>query len=315
MKASVQERLKSCAPALALLLLVAIGAATDENFRSLPNFLNLTRQVAGPGLVALGMTLVIISGGIDLSVGSLLALSGVAGMLVLQQLADPVAGTFAALGVMLAVGLIGGKLNGALVTYGKIPAFIATLGTMSIFRSLALHFADAGTVSSENALFGSLGRIAVGGIPLSGIVFFGAAFLFWILLERTRFGRHLYAVGSNQDAAAYAAIPVGRVRFAAYALAGLAAGLAAFLSAARLNSASSTDAGLAYELDAVAAAVIGGASLAGGKGSIWGTVAGIFILVIISNLLDLWGAPANLQGAVKGAIIILAVLVQRPDEN
>lgn len=302
-------------PFIALALLLTVCMVSNENFRSAQNLLNITRQVACTGIAALGMTLVIIAGGIDLSVGSLLALSGVSAVMVMGRISDPAAAVAAAMLVSLGVGTLGGLINGLIVTAGKVPPFIATLGTLSIFRSLALYMADAGTISSANDYFRAAGSCAPLGIPLATLCFLALAAVFAVLLNQTAFGRHVCAVGSNPRAARYAAIPVDRIRFGTYLLAGLAAGIAAFLFSSRLNSISSTDAGLSYELDAIAGAIIGGTAMSGGKGSIAGTVAGVFILGIISNALDMWGAPVNLQGLVKGLIIIVAVLIQRQNND
>lgn len=310
-----KQRLEEARPFLALALLLAVCMISNESFRSARNLMNITRQVACTGIAALGMTLVIIAGGIDLSVGSLLALSGVSAVLVMNRIADPAAAVTAAMAVSLGVGLAGGVLNGLIVTAGKVPPFIATLGTLSIFRSLALYAADAGTLSSSNEIFRTAGGSTPLGVPLATWCFLGLAAVFAVLLNQTAFGRHVCAVGANPKAAQYAAIPIRRVRFGTYVLAGLTAGIAAFLFSSRLNSISSTDAGLSYELDAIAGAIIGGTAMSGGKGSIAGTVAGIFILGIIENALDMWGAPVNLHGLVKGLIIIVAVLIQRQNND
>lgn len=310
-KLNWKRRLDDARPFLALALLLIVCMISNENFRGTQNLLNITRQVACTGIAALGMTMVIIAGGIDLSIGSLLALAGVSGVMVMGKIADPQWAVTAALAVSLGVGVIGGMLNGAIVTCGKVPPFIATLGTLSIFRSLALYMADAGTLSSNNNIFRSIGYCAPFGIPLATICFLVLAILFAVLLNQTPFGRHVCAAGANPKAARYAAIRLNWVRFGTYALAGLSAGIAAFLFSTRLNSISSTDAGMSYELDAIAGAIIGGTAMNGGRGAIAGTVAGVFILGIISNALDMWGAPVNLQGLVKGLIIITAVLIQR----
>lgn len=303
--------LEEARPFLALVVLLTVCMISNESFRGTGNLLNITRQVACVGIASLGMTLVIIAGGIDLSVGSLLALSGVCSLMVMNRISDPVLGLCAALAVALVTGVLGGVLNGLAVTVGKIPPFIATLGTFSIFRSLALYIADAGTLSGNNELFRSLGYAAPLGIPLATVCFLVLAVIFGVVLHQTAFGRHICAVGSNPKAAQYASIGLNRIRFMTYVLAGLCAGAAAFLFSSRLNSVSSTDAGLSYELDAIAGAVIGGTSMNGGSGMIAGTVAGVFILGIISNALDMWGTSVNLQGLVKGVIIIVAVLIQR----
>ncbi len=303
--------LREGGPWLALAVLLVVCCLSSESFRQPQNLLNIMRQVSYSGIIALGMTLIIIGGGIDLAVGSLLALSGVLGIMVMNQVADPLVGLMLGAGVALAVGIGGGALNGLLVAAGRIPPFIATLGTLSIFRSLALYAADAGLVSSGNDHFRRLGAAAWLGVPVPVWVLLATAVIFSILLNRTRFGRHLCAVGSNERVAHYAAIRTGRIRFLTYVLAGAAVGISALLLGGRLNSISSTNAGLSYELDAIAAVIIGGTAMAGGRGSVWGTLAGILILGIVSNVLDMWGVSVNLQGAVKGAVIIGAVLIQR----
>ena len=297
-------------PFIALVVLLTACAISNEYFRSPQNLVNITRQVACSGIAALGMTFVIIAGGIDLSVGSLLAVAGVGGVLCMNEIGSPYLAVGAAFLVPLLIGLAGGAFNGFLVTVGKIPSFIATLGTLSIYRSLSLYFANAGTVSSSNEIFREVGNCVLLGIPLPTWVFLALAAVFGIILKHTAFGRHVCAIGSNENASRYAAIRVKMVTFGTYVIAGFCSGVAAFLFSSRLNSISSTNAGLSYELDAIAAAIIGGTSMSGGKGSIAGTVAGVLILGIISNALVMWNAPVNLQGLVKGAVIIVAVLIQ-----
>ena len=310
-KRAWMDILNESKPFLALAALLIVCMVSNEHFRSPQNLINITRQVSYTGIVALGMTFVIIAGGIDLSIGSLLALAGVSGIMLMGKIADPAAAVLAAFAVTLGIGILGGAVNGAIITLGKVPSFIATLGTLSIYRSLSLYMADAGTVSSGNDMFRSLGSAAFLGLPLPAWIFFGLAVVFGVVLRQTSLGRHICATGANPKAAEYAAIRTSVIRFITYAIAGFTAGVSAFLFSTRLNSISSTDAGLSYELDAIAAAIIGGTAMNGGRGSIAGTGAGVFILGIISNALDMWGAPVNLQGLVKGSIIIVAVLIQR----
>ena len=310
-KRAWMDILNESKPFLALAALLIVCMVSNEHFRSPQNLINITRQVSYTGIVALGMTFVIIAGGIDLSIGSLLALAGVSGIMLMGKIADPAAAVLAAFAVTLGIGILGGAVNGAIITLGKVPSFIATLGTLSIYRSLSLYMADAGTVSSGNDMFRSLGSAAFLGLPLPAWIFFGLAVVFGVVLRQTSLGRHICATGANPKAAEYAAIRTSVIRFITYAIAGFTAGVSAFLFSTRLNSISSTDAGLSYELDAIAAAIIGGTAMNGGRGSSAGTVAGVFILGIISNALDMWGAPVNLQGLVKGSIIIIAVLIQR----
>ncbi|MBQ4106277.1 MAG: ABC transporter permease [Lentisphaeria bacterium] len=298
---------------LALLVLLIVCSVSSPSFRQWQNLLNITRQVSYSGIIALGMTLVIIGGGIDLSVGSLLALTGCLSIITMNACPDPAWGLAAAFAVALLAGAAGGAVNGTLVTLGRIPPFIATLGTYSIFRSLALYTADAGLLSTANPCFRALGRATVAGIPLPTIALVVLTGVFALLLDRTAYGRHLCAAGANDKVARYAAIRTGRVRFFSYLAIGATVGLSALLLGARLNSISSTNAGLAYELDAIAAVIIGGTAMSGGRGSLWGTLAGVAILGIVSNILDMWGVSVNLQGTVKGLVIIAAVLIQRKE--
>ncbi len=316
MNTRLKNDLKSAAPPyLALALLLAACCLSNEYFRSPQNLLNITRQVSYSGLTALGMTFVIAAGGIDLSVGSLLALSGVIAIDVMNLFPPEMEGlaTLAALGTAIVTGLLGGAVNGLLVWLGRIPPFIATLGTLSIYRSLALVIADAGLVSTGNDCYREVGGFVFCGVPLPALVLLVLTVLSAVLLRNTAYGRHVLATGSNERVARYSAIRTGFVRFGTYALTGLFAGLSAFLFGGRMNAVSSTGAGAAYELDAIAAVIIGGTSMSGGKASAGGTLAGILILGIVSNALDMWGAPVNLQGAVKGLVIIAAVLIQGGD--
>lgn len=302
---------KNLAPFFTLAALVVICCLASDDFRNPYNLMNIARQVSYSGLLALGMTVVIAGGGIDLSVGSLLALSGVSALQAMNALpASLPAGTAFAImvAVAISIGLIGGAINGALVNYGKIPPFIATLGTFSIFRSIAVYRADAGLVQSSNNVLNGIARSAGGALPL--IVLLLAATASFILLKYTKFGWRISAIGANEKAAVYAGVDVRLTRFLSYLLIGLLCGIGAILLSSRLQSISSTGSGNAYELDAIATVIIGGTPMTGGRASIWGTLAGVFILGIIANVLDLWSISANLQGTVKGLIIIMAVLLQ-----
>jgi ribose transport system permease protein len=298
---------KSLAALLALAVLLGLCLAASATFRNPANLMNIARQVSYSGIIALGMTLVIAGGGIDLSSGSLVACSGIFALETLNRCAVLPAG--AQLAVMLAAallcGLAGGAVNGALVNWGRIPPFIATLGTLSIFRSLAVYRADAGLVMVDNAC---LDRLCGGWTPVVVLLVVAGALAH--LLRNTPLGWRICAVGASERAAAYTAVSVRRVRFMTYAIIGGLCGASAFLLAGRLSSISSTGSGANYELDAIAAVIIGGTPMTGGRASVWGTLAGVFILGIIANVLDLWSISANLQGTVKGLVIILAVLFQ-----
>ncbi len=309
-------------PLIALVVLVIASTILYPRFIEIQNVLNILRQVSYTGIIALGMTFVIISGGIDLSVGSMTALAGAFAILTLnavtQSLATfsplwlrPFLSILAAAAVSVGIALIGGTMNGFLVTKGRIAPFIVTLGTMAIFRSLTLYIGKAGEFRSVNATYGEMGMSVILGIPLPvWILCFLAAVLSFVL-NRTRFGRYVCAVGSNEKVARYSAIDVDKIRLISYVIVGLMVGITAVLISARLNSLSSTNAGKDYEMDAIAAVVIGGTAMTGGKGSIWGSVIGAIILGIINNMLNMLGVSPYLQGLVKGLVIIGAVSIQR----
>ncbi len=305
------DLLSEYGPYIALALLLLVCMVSSPAFRKPQNLLNITRQISYSGMIAIGMTYVIIGGGIDLSVGSMLAFSGCIGIFAMNQVASPWGGVAVAFLATLLVGIAAGALNGLLVTAGKIPPFIVTLGTLSIFRSLSLYIANAGLVTSKNACYAQIGGLVWLGVPLPAWTLLLFTAIGTLFLTQTRTGRHICAVGSNERVARYAAIRTNWVKFQTYVIAGALAGFSAFLLGGRLNSLSSTTAGLNYELDAIAATIIGGTAMSGGKGSIVGTLAGALILGIVSNVLDMWGVSVNLQGTVKGIVIIIAVLIQR----
>lgn len=298
------------APLIALAVLLVASSLASEYFLNTRNLTNVMRQVSYTGIIAIGVTFVIIGGGIDLSVGSMVALVGVLLLYALNAVTDPVMAIVVGILVALGSGALFGVFNGLLVTRGKITAFIATLATMSIFRSVALYLTDAGEVVSRNPLFPNLGGGYWLGVPIPVWAFLILAVAAHILLFYTRFGRHLCAVGANAQVARYSGIRVRTVILGSFTIAGACVGLSAIMLSSRLNSISPSDAGVLYELDAIAAVVIGGTALSGGKGSIWGTVIGALILGIINNMLNLLGVSPYLQGLVKGSVILIAVLVQ-----
>lgn len=313
--------LAAATPYLALLAMLAVASLTSEHFLQTRNLLNITRQVSYTGIIALGMTFVIIAGGIDLSVGSAVAFIGGVSILAMNHcFTELVPGSqwaafLLALFSGLGIGLAGGLISGALITRFNIAPFIVTLGAMGIYRSLALYVGDGGEFRVNGAvrMFSRFGTGSFLGIPAPSIIFLLLAAFFGIILNWTRFGRYVCAVGSNEKVAAYAAVKVGRVRTLSYVICGLTVALSAFLLGGRMNSINSTNAGTLYELDAIAAVVIGGTAMTGGSGSMAGTVIGALMLGIINNMLNMWGVSAYLQGTVKGLVIVLAVLVQRPE--
>lgn len=300
--------------ALAALFIIS-GIANPIFFRPL-NIMNILRQISYVGTIALGMTFVIISGGIDLSVGSLMALLGGIMIIVINQFGGNVLAILIAMVVGAGLSVVLGFGTGLLITKGKIAPFIATLGTMAIYRSLVLYFANGGEYRSISSIYPKIGggKIPLGEsffIPTPVIIFFVYAIICHIILDKTRFGRYVYAIGSNESAAIYSAIKVDRVKTMTYMIVGFSVFLTSLMLSSRMNSVSSTSAGLGFELDAIAAVVIGGTSMKGGRGWIWGTVFGAIILGIINNMLNLLNVSPYLQGAVKGLVIIGAVLIQR----
>ncbi len=296
---------------VSFLILFAISAVASPYFLKIRNLTNILRQSSYTGIIALGMTFVIIAGGIDLSVGSMTALVGGLIIVTLNAFGGGVGAIIIAIGVGIILGIIGGSFNGFLVTKGKVTPFIATLGTMAIYRSLTLYISNAGEFRSNSSIYPNLGMGSILGLPIPVWVFFGLAILFAILLNNTKYGRYVCAVGSNEDVAKYSAINIDLIRFLTYVISGFTVAISAVLLSSRLNSISSSTAGLNFELDAIAAVVIGGTAMTGGSGSILGTIVGAVTLGIINNMLNMLGVSPYLQGTVKGGVIIAAVLLQR----
>lgn len=318
-------------PLLALILLVAIVSALSPDFRKTENFFNIANQMSFVGIVAIGMTWVIILGGIDLSVGSMVALLGGLGIYAMNAVAErsgsPAWGIAAGAAIMLLGGPILGAVNGMVVIWGRVAPFIVTVATMAAFRSIIMYNAEGSEIRSAVSSFADLGSggfkleflHSSRGLPIllgfPTLFFLGAALVGELLLKKTVLGRRVYATGDNPIAARYAGVPVNRVTMIVYALSGLTCGLSALLNSSRLNSIASSSTGQMYELDAIAAVVIGGTSMTGGKGSVLGTVVGVLLLGVISNMLTMLGIPNYIQGLVKGCIIIGAVLIQRTQQR
>ncbi len=296
---------------ITLIILFIASSIASPYFLQIQNILNILRQVSYTGIIALGMTFVIIGGGIDLSVGSMTALIGGIIILTLNRFGGDFGAILIAVLFGIFLGLVGGAINGTLVTKGKIAPFIVTLGTMAIFRSLTLYISNAGEFRSISDKYPSIGMGSFLFIPIPVWIFIGLAVIFHIVLNNTGYGRYICAVGSNERVAQYAAINVDRVRLISYIIVGFSVAVSAVLLSSRLNSISSSNAGLNFELDAISAVIIGGTPMIGGSGSVFGTVAGAIILGIINNMLNMLGVSPYLQGTVKGLVIIGAVLLQR----
>ena len=295
-------------PFLGLIILVAIVSILNPAFLEPLNILNLLRQISINALIAFGMTFVILTGGIDLSVGAILALSSAltAGFIVSGM--DPIL----AIIVGCIIGAILGMVNGLLITKGKMAPFIATLATMTIFRGLTLVYTDGNPITGLGSIyaFQLFGRGYFLGIPVPAITMLLTFIVLWVLLHKTPFGRRTYAIGGNEKAALISGIKVPRVKIMIYSLAGFMSALAGAILTSRLNSAQPT-AGTSYELDAIAAVVLGGTSLSGGRGRIVGTLIGVLIIGVLNNGMNLLGVSSFYQSVVKGIVILIAVLLDR----
>ena len=303
------------APAIFLIVLMALFAVAEPRFLSSINLFNVMRQVSITGLLALSMTFVILTSGIDLSVGSILAFSGlVAAAVAKGGLASRF--TVGAGGVgygwglaalaAIVVGLLCGYVQGVAVTRLKVPPFVVTLGGMSAFRGAALLFSGGGPISGFEPSFTWWGQGKIGPVPVPVIIFLAFAVLAHITLRHTRYGRQVYAVGGNPEAARLSGLNVNRILTSVYVISGFFCGLASFVLAARLNSAEAV-AGTGYELTVIASVVIGGTSLFGGSGTILGTVVGTILIGVLLNGLILMDVSSYIQQIIIGIIIVLAV--------
>lgn len=317
-KTTVNLDLKVLGPILALVVLVIIGAALNGNFLSAGNISNVLSRSAFIGIIAVGMTFVITSGGLDLSVGSMAAFIAGLMILVMNGLL-PAMGPgwpLVMVGMLTAIvaGTAAGFVNGFLITNMRIEAFIVTLGTMGIYRSLVTWLADGGTLSLDFGMRSVIRPIYFDGflgISWPIIVFAVVAICGELVMRRAAFGRHAAAVGSNDQVARYSSVNVNRVRMMSYVMLGVLVGVATIMYVPRLGSASPST-GVLWELEAIAAVIIGGTMLKGGFGRVWGTVIGVLILSLIDNILNLTdGVSPYLNGAIQGVIIILAVILQR----
>ncbi|MEB7787783.1 ribose ABC transporter permease [Staphylococcus equorum] len=303
--------LEKIIPFIGLILLVIIISALNSAFLEPSNLFNLLRQVSINGLIAFGMTFVILTGGIDLSVGSTLALSSAMVAILMVSGVDSIIALL--LGCIF--GAVLGAVNDLLITLGKMAPFIATLATMTVFRGLTLVITDGNPITNLNGsyAFQLFGRGYFLGIPVPAVTMFVTFIILYILLHKTVFGRQTYAMGGNEKAAFISGIKVNKLKIMIYSLAGLMSAMAGAILTSRLNSAQPT-AGMSYELDAIAAVVLGGTSLTGGKGRILGTLIGVLIIGVLNNGLNLLGVSSFYQQVVKGVVIIIAVLIDRKNK-
>lgn len=300
------KMLKKLGPLLGFIILCIVLSVVSEQFLTVGNLLNVTRQVSINAVIAVGMTLVILTGGIDLSVGSIVALSGsvAAGLLVGGM------GIVPAVLAGLLLGTFIGMMNGILITYGKIPPFIATMGMMTIVRGYTLVYTDGRPITGFSEGFRAIGGGYIGSIPIPVVIMVAVFVIAWLILKKNRFGRYIYAIGGNEEAARLSGIHTTRNLIGVYSIAGLLAAMSGIILASRLNSAQPT-AGMAFEMDAIAAVVLGGTSLAGGRGTIVGTLVGALIIGVLDNGLNLLNVSSFYQQVAKGVVILLAVLMDR----
>jgi len=300
------------------IILVAIGmiiVATilqGSTFLTLQNFINILRNNAVIGIIAFGMSFVIISGNIDLSVSSQLV--AVAALLI--SVINTTESIVLGLVVAIAFSCVLSALVGLVVTKGRVPSFIVTLGMQYIYRSFCMFFMEGGGFTGSVTAFKSISNTNLfGWLPMPIVYFLLMFALYFYISKYTRLGRHIYAVGSNEKATRLSGINTDRIRIISFILLGFAVAIAAITEASRMNSINSTSSGTAYELNAIAMAVVGGIAMEGGKGNLVGTIFGILILGIINNILTLIGVDVYLVNAFKGAIIIAAVLFQRKEKE
>lgn len=306
-----KNKIQQYGPFIALAVLFIISSIASPSFFSLLNVLNILRQISFVGIIALGMTFVIAGGGIDLSVGSMTALVGGLDIYILNALGGGLFAIFITFFAGIALGAAFGAFNGFVITKAKLEPFIVTLGTMAIFQSVILYISDAGNIMSNSLNFSIYGLGSFLGFPIPAWFFLALAVFFAFIMNQTTYGRYIRATGSSVNTAIYSGIKVDKIKFLSYVIIGITVGVASFLLASEQNSISSSNSGANYELDAIAAVIIGGTPLAGGSGFVIGTVAGAMILGIINNILVMLNVSPYLTGTVKGLIIIGAVLIIR----
>ncbi|WP_369862788.1 ribose ABC transporter permease [Halanaerobium sp. ST460_2HS_T2] len=308
---SFLEILNKFKTGIGLLVLVIVLSFMSPYFLTIPNLLNVVRQVSIIAVISFGMTMVILTGGIDLSVGSMLAFSGAvaAGMMVNSGL-----NVFLAILIGLAAGTALGLFNGIAVAKAKLPAFIVTLAMMTVARGFTLIYTNGRPISGFDETFRFFGAGYLGRIPIPVVIMFILLIVIYILLKKTPFGRYIYAIGGNETATKLSGINTDKIKIAVYALNGFLAAVSGIILTSRLNSAQPM-AGEGYELDAIAAVVLGGTSLSGGSGGVIGTIIGALIIAVLNNGLNLLNVSSFYQLVAKGAVILLAVFLDRKSQQ
>ena len=300
---------------LVFVVIIGICAIAAPRFILIDNLLNILRNTSTVGAIALGMTFVIIAGGIDLSSGPVLATAG-AVLILLQRMKTPDGNPAVPLAIAilacLAVATSFGFLNGIIITKAKLPPFIVTLAVGIMARSLVMYFMRGATVMGNNIPeFTGIGNGSVFSVPIPFIAVVVVAIIFHVLLTRTKFGTYVFAVGGNENAARYSGIKVDRIRIATYMIVGLCTGMAATIEMSRMAAVAAASSGSQYEFEAITAVIVGGTSLSGGRGRLIGSIVGFIILGIVNNMMIMLNISPYLSGAVKGAVILFAVLMQR----
>lgn len=306
MKANVKANISKYKSLIGLVLLCIVITIVTPNFLSVSNITNVFTQVSVNAIIAIVMTFVILTGGIDLSVGSTLAISGAVGASIVKSTGN----VFLAIIVAAVIGIAVGLINGLLVSKGKLQAFIVTLATMTIFRGATLVFTDGTPISKLPEAFVKIGNGKLGFMPIPVIITIIIAIIAVYALSQTRFGRYLYALGGNEDASRLSGINTDKIKTLVYVVSGFASAIAGVIITSRIGSAS-PNAGTGFELDAIAAVVIGGTSLAGGEGTITGTLIGALIIGVLNNGLNLMNVSPFYQSIVKGLVILIAVLLDK----
>ncbi|MBE3064508.1 MAG: ABC transporter permease [Spirochaetes bacterium] len=296
-------------------VIIGICGAFAPRFLRPENLLNILRNTSIVGSIALGMTFVIIAGGIDLSSGPVLATSG-AVLIFLQRMVNPDGTPLVPLPIAIlaccAVAVMFGFLNGIVITKAKLPPFIVTLAIGIIARSITMYICRGATIMGNNIpQFTRIGSGSLFSIPIPFLVVIVMAIIFHIVLTRTKYGTYVFAVGGNENAARYSGIKVDRIRIVTYMLVGLCVGVAATMEMSRMAAVAAATSGSQYEFEAITAVIVGGTSLAGGRGRLIGTIVGFIILGIVNNMMIMLNISPYLSGAVKGAVILFAVLMQR----
>jgi len=300
-------------------IIILASIFLGDSFLDIQNFINILRNNAILGILALGMAFIIISGNIDLSIGSMLVAVGAIAIAITNYFGELFSSEMSWLAIV--IGILAaiifsagfGALSGLIITKGRVPSFIVTLGFMSIYRSVSMYFMKGGGFFCDVPAFKNISNGELIGIPLPIVYFAIFALICHYVAKYTRFGRHVYAVGSNEKAARLSGINTDKVKILAFMLMGIMIALAVIIETSRMNSINATSSGQGYELNAIAAVVIGGVAMSGGRGSIFGAVLGVLLLGVISNILNIAGVDVFLVNAIKGSLVILAVLLQKKE--